>query len=62
VLFTISERARVRVTARGHTVTRTVAAGRRSIRIARVRRGSVRLQAVDAAGNRSATLRVKVAS
>jgi hypothetical protein len=64
VLFTVSERAKVRVTAHGRTIVRTVAAGRRSIRIARVRRGTVRLRAVDGAGNRSAlrTLHVKVTS
>lgn len=61
VLFTVSERAKVRVTAHGRTIVRTVAAGRRSIRIARVRRGTVRVRAFDAAGNRSALRTLRVA-
>jgi len=61
LLFTLSERAKVRVTVHGRTIVKTVAAGRRSIRLTRVRRGVVKVTATDAAGNRSSlrTLRVR---
>jgi hypothetical protein len=69
--FTISERARVRVTVGGVKVVKTVSAGRRSIalkkalrRAKRLANGRVALKitAADAAGNRSAarTLKLKV--
>jgi hypothetical protein len=61
LLFTLSERAKVRVVVRGRTIVRTVAAGRRSIRLGNVRGRVVKVTAIDLAGNRSATraLRVK---
>lgn len=59
VLFTVSERAKIRVTVRGRTIVKTVAAGRRSIRLGRVRHGVVKITATDLAGNRSAARRVR---
>jgi PKD domain len=59
LLFTISERAKVRVTVHGHTIVKTVAAGRRSIRLGRLRHGVVKITATDLAGNRSAARRVR---
>jgi PKD domain len=69
LLFTISERAKVRVTVGRSTVSKTVDAGRRSISLVkalkRVHRArvAVKITATDAAGNRAAprTLRVRVA-
>lgn len=59
VLFTVSERAKVRVTVHGRTIVKTVAAGRRSIRLGRARHGVVKITATDLAGNRSAARRTR---
>src|SRR5262249_23064856 len=59
LLFTVSERAKVRVTVHGRTIVRTVARGRHSIRIGRVRHGVVKLTATDLSGNRSAARSVR---
>jgi PKD domain len=64
VLFTVSERAKVRITVRGHKIVKTVAAGRRSIRLGRVLRARavLKLTATDAAGNRSSVRTLQVRS
>jgi hypothetical protein len=55
--FGISEAATVRLTVNGKRITRTVRAGVFSFRVARVR--SVRIDARDAGGNVSRTLKYR---